>query len=492
MATSRQIGRIVFLTVGYLYCFLFLYTAVSKLHGFDNFQIQIGQSPLLSAFAEPISYAVIVVEIVIAAFLMIEKGRRLGLYLGLVLMAMFSVYIFFIMNFASFVPCSCGGVLENMNWGEHLAFNLFFVFLGFSALLVSRPETVSPGRVVKATSILSVGAVLLVTMLFVVSEIKTHQRNGFIRRFPGDHQVDSEKLDLGFNSYYFAGVADTVYLGNTSAPRHVLIISKDLKSKKAVVIDADPGKITLSNPQLRVLSPNFFIFDGTAGCVFRGQTSNWKAPSPKVLDRQFTLAEPTGPSTFIFRGWHPRTKENVLGKLDLQGKDVALAPNLLEKQIDGVFDTDGILLADQERMLYVYYYRNQVVLFSRDLKSLGDIHTIDTVSKAKIKVGKLAQGNTSKLAAPPTIVNRLAAIDGQYLFINSPRLGRFEDKEIWKHADIIDVYDTFTGNYLSSFYVYKEKGKSLSTFRVHNGQFYGIHQDVLTTFTLDKMLLKKH
>lgn len=492
MATSRQIGRIVFITVGYLYCFLFLYAAVSKIRDFDNFQIQIGQSPLLSAFAESISYAVIAIEIVIAVLLLVEKFRRLGLYLGFVLMAMFSAYIFFIMNFAAFVPCSCGGVLENMNWGEHLAFNLLFVFLGFSALLISRPETESAGRVVKATSILSLGSVLLITILFIVSEIKTHQRNGFIRRFPGDHEVKSEKLDLGFNSYYFAGVTDTIYLGNTSAPRHVLIISKDLKSKKAVVIDADAGKITLSNPQLRVLSPNFFIFDGTAGCVFQGQTSKWKATSPKILDRQFTLAEPAGPSTFIFRGWHPRTKENVLGKLDLNGKDVALAPNLLEKQIDGVFDTDGILLVDQNRMLYIYYYRNQVILFDRDLKSLGDLHTIDTVSKANIKVGKLAQGKTSKLAAPPMIVNRLAAIDGQFLFINSPRLGRFEDKEIWKHADVIDVYDTFTGDYLSSFYVYKEKDKSLSSFRVHNGQFYGLHEEVLTTFKLDKMLFKKH
>ena len=34
-----------------LYILLFVYAAVSKLLDFENFQVQLGQSPLLSAFA---------------------------------------------------------------------------------------------------------------------------------------------------------------------------------------------------------------------------------------------------------------------------------------------------------------------------------------------------------------------------------------------------------------------------------------------------------
>jgi hypothetical protein len=28
-----------------------------------------------------------------------------------------------------YLPCSCGGILETMNWKEHLVFNLVFVCL---------------------------------------------------------------------------------------------------------------------------------------------------------------------------------------------------------------------------------------------------------------------------------------------------------------------------------------------------------------------------
>ena len=50
-------------------------------------------------------------------------------------MTMFTVYIILILNFSDFVPCSCGGVLENLSWKEHVVFNvLFIMFVLFSIL----------------------------------------------------------------------------------------------------------------------------------------------------------------------------------------------------------------------------------------------------------------------------------------------------------------------------------------------------------------------
>jgi hypothetical protein len=31
--------------------------------------------------------------------------------------------------FAEHLPCNCGGVLQKMNWRQHLIFNLFFICL---------------------------------------------------------------------------------------------------------------------------------------------------------------------------------------------------------------------------------------------------------------------------------------------------------------------------------------------------------------------------
>jgi hypothetical protein len=42
---------------------------------------------------------------------------------------MFTTYIFLILNFSDYIPCSCGGVLEKMGWTEHIVFNLIFIVI---------------------------------------------------------------------------------------------------------------------------------------------------------------------------------------------------------------------------------------------------------------------------------------------------------------------------------------------------------------------------
>ncbi len=108
----------------YLFIVLFIYAAVSKLMDFETFQIQLAQSPLLSAYAGFISYAVITVEIVIALLLCYKRWRLIGLYASFGLMIAFTVYIYLILNYSDFIPCSCGGILEKMGWKEHLIFKV--------------------------------------------------------------------------------------------------------------------------------------------------------------------------------------------------------------------------------------------------------------------------------------------------------------------------------------------------------------------------------
>ena len=107
-----------------LFILLFVFASISKLLEFNDFQTQLGQSPLLGAFAIPISYSVIALELITSVLLAFEKTRKWGLYLAYMLMVMFTTYIVIILNFTSFTPCSCGGVLESLGWTEHLIFNI--------------------------------------------------------------------------------------------------------------------------------------------------------------------------------------------------------------------------------------------------------------------------------------------------------------------------------------------------------------------------------
>lgn len=137
MESKGSLKNIVIEVICYLYVLLFVYAAVSKLIDFENFQVQLGQSPLLSAFASWVSWLVPIAELIIAIALIIPAFRNIGLLAALFLMVMFSTYIFIILHYSSFVPCSCGGILEKMNWEMHLIFNLVFCGLAVCAIVLN-------------------------------------------------------------------------------------------------------------------------------------------------------------------------------------------------------------------------------------------------------------------------------------------------------------------------------------------------------------------
>lgn len=493
MATSRQISRILFIAACYAYCFLFLYAAVSKLLDYNNFVVQIGQSPLLSAFAGWISWLVPALEIIIAIGLLIPRCQRIALIAAFLLMVKFSAYIFFIMNFSAFVPCSCGGILEAMSWKQHLIFNIAVCLLGLIALL-AEIKFEAPRHVWKfglALSFSTVIAVAAIGVLHVLSEDQMHNRNAFVRRFPVKKPIEPDKLDIKFPTYHFAGADDTkIYLGNTTATRHVLIVSKNLRDTTSAIIKAEKGKLDTYAPRLKIWSPYFYIVEGNIPFVIKGTVSDWKSQKIQLLKTPFSHAEPSSDNEMLFRHRDPKSGQYELASLNLNDKTLRSNTKILTKQIDGLFDADGILASDGNNFAYVYYYRNEIIRIDKNLEVLQRFKTIDTISKAEIKVFKNPETGEMKLGGAPVFVNRLAAIDGKYLFINSPRVGKYEPEIMFRSADIIDIYDMEKGKYLSSFYYYKEQKRSLKSFIVRNRTLFALHGKTLSATRLDDQLFE--
>lgn len=109
---------------------LFLYTALSKLLDFQAFRGQLRLQPFPEWTLDYLLWGLPAIELVACGLLFFRGTRRYGLYLSTGLMAMFTGYVSLVLLrvFGS-IPCSCGGVLEQMSWEEHLAFNLFFLAL---------------------------------------------------------------------------------------------------------------------------------------------------------------------------------------------------------------------------------------------------------------------------------------------------------------------------------------------------------------------------
>ena len=128
----------------FLFIFLFVYAAVSKLAEYETFTVQLGQSPLVTAFAHWIAWAIPALEILISILLIIPKTRLMALYACLSLMTMFTTYIVCILTLSVYVPCSCGGILESLGWAEHLIFNVAFLVLSIIGIVLCHRQESNP------------------------------------------------------------------------------------------------------------------------------------------------------------------------------------------------------------------------------------------------------------------------------------------------------------------------------------------------------------
>src|ERR1044072_4988425 len=94
--------------IAYLFIILFIYASVNKLLDYDSFSTELGKSPLLTAFAGYVAWAVPAVELVVVILLTVPKWMLAGFYAAFSLMTMFTAYIVAILNFSDSIPCSCG------------------------------------------------------------------------------------------------------------------------------------------------------------------------------------------------------------------------------------------------------------------------------------------------------------------------------------------------------------------------------------------------
>jgi hypothetical protein len=113
---------------------LFCYAAIGKLADRQHFGLVLGKMLLMKHVAGFISFALPVTELIVCALLFVPATRLFGLYASFGLLISFTIYIGYMILFASNLPCSCGGVLEQMSWRLHLVFNLIFITLSATAI----------------------------------------------------------------------------------------------------------------------------------------------------------------------------------------------------------------------------------------------------------------------------------------------------------------------------------------------------------------------
>lgn len=118
--------------------FLLVYTAYAKIEDHNRFYKGLLRISYIGNYALLISWLVPLIELFVAALLIIPKTQKLGLYLFTGLMGVFTFYILSMLFWANKLPCHCGGAIEKLSWPQHFWFNIGFMALASFAIWLSK------------------------------------------------------------------------------------------------------------------------------------------------------------------------------------------------------------------------------------------------------------------------------------------------------------------------------------------------------------------
>lgn len=119
-----------------LFVLLYLYTGLTKAMHNGEFNAAMKHSPLIALFSEQLAIIIPVIEIIISILLIIPQTRFNGMLFATALMALFTFYVIYIMTADRALPCTCGGIIQQMGWRDHLILNSSFLLSGITATLL--------------------------------------------------------------------------------------------------------------------------------------------------------------------------------------------------------------------------------------------------------------------------------------------------------------------------------------------------------------------
>lgn len=118
-----------------LLVFLFLYASLSKLSDINFFTNQLHRFPFIKEFSGVIAWLIPLSELLVVAMLLIPGNLMRGFFLSTLLLSLFTIYLFIMLLIKhDKLPCSCGGVLKYLSWGQHILFNIVFILLALAGI----------------------------------------------------------------------------------------------------------------------------------------------------------------------------------------------------------------------------------------------------------------------------------------------------------------------------------------------------------------------
>ncbi|MCG8321921.1 MAG: hypothetical protein MI921_20660 [Cytophagales bacterium] len=341
------------------------------------------------------------------------------------------------------------------------------------------------------------GSIIIIIGLYLSEQIDNKRnKNNFQRIFLSTNPLDSiHVLDLKYNSYYIAGLTKKkIYLANATKSDFLILTDYDLTDTLSMDLNIpEYENVAWGAIKTQVDSPYVYIAEGIVPTVIQGTFPDFQYMKTNLKNLDFNKSVAIKPSNIVIRRHDSELQQTVLVKAPMNPSSLRLdtLSYALEKQLDGFFCSDGVILYNHHlaQIIYVYAYRNQFIGLDANLNVLYKGNTIDTISRAKIKVDTLVYENKTQVkSSNAKIVNKRAAVHKDWLYVHSGLMADNELKEHFDENSVIDVYSLRDQKYKFSFYLPVYKDKKVHDFKVDDNKIVAMHDRFLITYRFNPLV----
>lgn len=336
-------------------------------------------------------------------------------------------------------------------------------------------------------------ACLSLAFLFILSNHAKKNdkvKNGFTRNFFSNHAKLLYSIPIENQKYAFANLTkDGITLYKFKKPYELVSFSIDLKNRKDILLPFSSRyhKIDGMN-SIALIDSNKFLIVGKSSKVYRIDESQNTIDSNTLDSLYIYQSQTINPNSFLYLSEvnYQGKRRNKLIKANWSGKK--MGSYLPEKQFNGLLSTDGQFKysSDSKLIVFMFYYKGEIVCLDTNLNVLYKKKTIDTVKQVKLLFKQLGK-NKTQIAIPPKIVNKRIYVTNNSIFVQSNLKSDNENSKMSNNFEVIDVYILATGDYSFSFYLPKIGKQKLNEFKVYKDNLFVIYPNNLATFKIPKI-----
>jgi len=247
---------------------------------------------------------------------------------------------------------------------------------------------------------------------------------------------------------------------------------------------------------VRIDSPHIYLFAENKPAIVSTDFDSSRFDIRILPHGAITREVVAGPGRFVLRKLDIPLADQVFYRYDWEAGSLRKEDSISPVFGDGGIITDGQLYFDagDNRLYYVYYYKNLFLSFDTALRDVKRFYSLDTTRSFSIRVGRVENGGTTAYTntSPSEVLNKTSDVYRGLLFNLSGLKGDNDSDSSFNGNSILDIIDLHRGRYLGSIALPTVNGNKLSRFGVSGDRLIAVYPHTVAIYPLDTGAIRSH